>query len=104
MLVTSYICAVMVLVATATLTAGVVTLLRSKRVRYHFSQTPPPGTDHYEMVDEGEKRAPLGAGVYEVVDKQDRQTDEHTKHYQELDLAKMEKRTMQLPKLDCIFV
>ena len=69
-----------------------------------LSQTPPPGTDHYEMVDEGEKRAPLGAGVYEEINKQDTQTDEHTKHYQELYLAKMEKRTMQLSKLDCIFV
>ena len=56
------------------------------------------------MVDEGERRAPLGAGVYEEVDMQDGQTDEYTKHYQELDLAKMEKRTMQLSKLDCIFV
>ena len=94
----------MVLVGTATFTAAVVMLLRSKRVRHHLSQTPHPGTDHYEMVDEGEKRAPLGAGIYEEIDKQDRQRDEHTKHYQELDLAKMEKRTMQLPKLDCIFV
>ena len=83
----------MVRVTTATLTAGVM-LLRSKRVRHHFSQTPPPGTDHYEIVDEVEKRAPLDAGVYEELDKQDRQTDEHTKHYQELDLAKMEKRTI----------
>ena len=95
---------VMVLVGTATFTAGVVMLLRAKRVRHHFSQTPRSGTDHHEMVDEGENRAPLGAGVCEEVDKQDRQTDKHTKHYQKLDLAKMEKRTMQLSKLDCIVV
>ena len=43
------------------------------------------------MVNEGGKRAPLGAGVYEEVDKQDTQTDGHSKHYQELDLAKMER-------------
>ena len=95
-------CALVVLVDITTFTAGVVMLVRAKR--QHFSQIPPPGTNHYEMVDEGEKRAPLGAGVYEEVDKQDRQTDEHTKHYQELDLAKMEKKTTQLSKLDCIFV
>ena len=65
-------------------------LVRAKRVLHHSSQTPPPGTDHYEMVGKGVKRAPLGAGVYEVVDKQDTQTDGHTKHYQELDMAKME--------------
>ena len=66
---------VMLLVGTATFTAGVVMLLRSKRILHHSSQPPPPGTNHYEMVDEGEKRAPLSAGVYEEVDKQDRQTD-----------------------------
>ena len=35
---------------------------------HHSSQPPPPGTKHNEMVDErrGEKRVPLGAGVYEV--------------------------------------
>ena len=47
-----------------------------------------------EMVDErrGVKRAPLGAGVYEEEGNQPTQTDRHTKHYQELDLAKMERR------------
>ena len=70
----AYLCAVMVLVATATFTAGVLMLPRSKRVLHHSSQTPPPGTDHYEMVGEREKRAPLGAGVYKEVHKQDRQT------------------------------
>ena len=76
----------------ATFIAGVVMLVRAKRVLRHSSQPPPPGTDHYEMVDEGEKKAPVEAGVYEEVDKQDTQTDGHTKHYQELDLAKMERR------------
>ena len=57
----------------------------------HSSQPPPPGADHYEMVDERMKRPPLGARVYEEVDKQDTQTDGHTKQYQELDLTKMEK-------------
>ena len=86
------ICALMFLVSIATFTAGVVMLVRAKRVLHHSSQPPPPGTDHYEMVDEGEKRAPLGAGVYEEVDKQDTQTDGHIKQYQELDLAKMGRR------------
>ena len=76
----------------ATFIAGVVMLVRAKRVLHHSSQPPPTGTDHYEMVDEEVKRAPLGAGVYEEVDKQDTQTDEHTKHYQELELEKMERR------------
>ena len=67
-------------------------LVRAKRVLYHSSQPPPPGTNHYEMVDEGEKRTPLGGGVYEEVDKQDTQTDGHTKHYQELNWAKLEGR------------
>ena len=82
----------MFLVSIATFTAGVVMLVRAKRVLHHSSQPPPPGTDHYEIIDEGGKRAPLGAGVYEEVDKQDTQTDGHTKHYQELDTAKMEGR------------
>ncbi len=69
--------------------AGVVMLVRAKRVLHHSSQPPPPGTDHYEMVDEGGKRAPLGAWVYEVVDKLETQADELTKHHQELDLTKM---------------
>ena len=78
------------LVGIATFIAGVVILIRAKRVLHHSSQPPPPGSDHYEMVDEGVKRAPLGADVYKKVDRQDTQTDGHTKHYQELDLAKME--------------
>ena len=82
----------MCLLGVATFAAGVVMLVRAKRVRHHSSQTPPPGTNHYEMVDEGEKRAPLGARVYEEVDKQDTQTDEHTKHYQEIDLKMMERK------------
>ena len=80
----------MFLVGIVTFIAGVVMLVRAKRVLHHSSQPPPPGTDHYEMVDDGVKGAPLGAGVYEEVDKQDTQTDGLTKHYQELDLAKME--------------
>ena len=60
--------ALMLLVGIATFIAGVVMLFRAKRVLHHSSQTSPPGTDHYEMVDEGEKRAPLGAGVDEEVD------------------------------------
>ena len=83
--------ALLVLVSIATFTAGVVMLVRAKRVLHYSSQPPPPGTDHYEMVDEGEKRAPLGAGVYEEVDKQDTQSDGCTKHYQELDMTKMDR-------------
>ena len=41
------------LVGVATFTVGVVMLVRGKRVLYHSSQTPLPGTHHYEMVDEG---------------------------------------------------
>ena len=82
----------MFLVGIATFIAGVVMLVRAKRVLHHSSQPPPHGTDHYEMMDDGVKRAPLGAGVYEEVDKQDTQTDGHTKHYQELDMEKMERR------------
>ena len=80
------------LVGIVTFIAGVVMLVRAKRVLNHSSQPPPPGTDNYEMVDEGGKIAALGAMVYEEVDKQDTQTDGHTKHYQELDLAMMERR------------
>ena len=80
------------LVSIATFIAGVVMLVRAKRVLHHFSQPPPTRTDIYDMVDEGGKRAALGAGVYEEVDKQDTQTDGHTKNYQELDLAKLERR------------
>ena len=82
--------ALMFLVGIATFIAGVVILVRAKRVLHHSSQPPPPGTDHYEMMDEEGKRVPLGAGAYEEVDKQATQTDRHTKHYQELDMAKME--------------
>ena len=64
-------------------------LVEANRVLHHSSQPTPPGTDHYEIADEGGKRASLIADVYEEVDKQDTQTDGHTKHYQELDLAKM---------------
>ena len=81
----------MLLVGIATFIAGVVMLVRVKRVQNHSSQPPPPGTDPYEMVDERRKRSTLGAGVYEEVDKQDTQTDRHSRHYQELDLAKMER-------------
>ena len=84
--------ALMFLVGIATFIAAVVMLVRAKRVLHHSSQPPPPGTDHYEMVDEGVKSTPPGPVVYEEVDKQDTQTDGHTKHYQELDLAKMERR------------
>ena len=81
----------MLLVGIATFSAGVLMLVRAKRVLHHSSQPPLSGIDHYETVDEGEKRSPLGAGVYEEVDKQDTQTDRPTKHYEELDLAKMER-------------
>ena len=87
----------MALVGIATFTAGVVMLVRAKRVLHHSSQPSPPGTNHYEMVDEREKRAPLGAGVYKEVDKQDTQTDGRTKHYQELDPAMMESRKYAYP-------
>ena len=91
--------ALMFLVGIATFIAGVVMLVRAKTVLHHSSQPPPPGTDHYEMVNDRGKRACLGAGVYEKVDKQDTQTDGHTKHYQELDLAKMEGREYASIKL-----
>ena len=81
--------ALMVLTSIVTFIVGVVMLVRAKRVLHHSSQPPSPGTDHYELVDEGGKRAPLGARVYKVVDKPDTQRDGDTKHYQELDLAKM---------------
>ena len=94
----------MFLVSIATFIAGVVMMVRAKRVLHHSSQYPPPGTDHYEIVDEGGKRATLGAGVYEVVDKQNTQTDDTqtdglTKHYQELDTAKTERREYASIKL-----
>ena len=82
----------MFLVGAATIIAGVVMLIRSKRVLHHSFQPPPPEAALYDIVDEGEKKAPLGAGVYEEVDKQDTQTDGLTKYYQKLDIEKMEKR------------
>ena len=82
----------MVLVGIVTFVAGVVMLVRAKMVLHHSSQLPLTRTDLYEMVNEREKKAPLGAGFYEVVNKQDTQKDGHTKHYQELDQAKMEGR------------
>ena len=82
----------MSLLGIVTFTVGVLMLIRAKRERRHSSHPPPPGTDHYEMVNEGQKSAPLGPVVYEEIDKQDTQTDGHTKHYQELDLAKMDGR------------
>ena len=80
----------MLLASIAIFIASVVMLVRAKMVLHHSSQPTPLGTDHYEMVDEGEKRAPLGAGAYEEVDKHTL-TDGRTKHYQELDPAKMER-------------
>ena len=81
----------MVLVGIAIFTAGVVMLVRvnHRRVLDYSPKPPPPGTDHYEVVDEEEKSTHLGAGVYEEVDKQD--TEGHNKHYQELDLMKVER-------------
>ena len=76
---------VMGLLGIATFTVGVLMLIRAKRERRHSSQPPPPGTDHYEMVDEEIKSAPLGPVLYEEIDKQDTQKDGHTKHYQELE-------------------
>ena len=54
-------------------------------------QPPPPGTDYYEMVDGRRKRSTAGVGVYEEVDNEATQTDRHSRHYQELDLTKMER-------------
>ena len=73
----------MALVGIATFIAGVVMLVRAKRVLPHSSQPPLTGTDLNEMVDKGVKRTPLGAGVYEEVDKEATQTDGHSRHYQE---------------------
>ena len=82
--------ALLALVGIATFTAGVVMLViaNHRRVLDHSPKPPPPGTDHYEVVDEGKKSTPLGAGVYEEVDKWD--TEGNNKHYQELDLMKVE--------------
>ena len=82
--------ALLFFVGIATFITGAVMLVRAKRVLHHSSQPPPLGIDHYELVDDGEKRAPLGAGVYEEAGKQDTQTGGHTKHYQKLDLAMVE--------------
>ena len=92
MVVPIFIGALTFLVGIATFIAGVGMLVIAKRVLHHSSQPHPPGTDHYEMVNEGGMRAPLGGRVYEEVDKQDTHTDGHTIHYQELDMAKMETR------------
>ena len=89
----------MFLVGSAAFIAGVVMLVRAKRVLHHSSQPPPPETDHYDIVDERMKGASLGAGVYEEVDKQDTQTDENTKHYQALDLGKMERSEYAFTKV-----
>ena len=79
--------AILAFVGIATFIAGVVMLVRTKRILRHSSQPPIPGADHYAMVDEG-----VGAQFYEEVDGKNTQTDGHTIHYQELCLAKMEKR------------
>ena len=59
----------MLLMGIATFIAGVVMLVRAKGLVHHSSQPPPPGTDHYEMVDEG-----VSSQFYKV-DKKDTQTD-----------------------------
>ena len=74
----------MVLVGVAVLIAGVVMLVKARK---HSSQPPPPGTDHSEM-----KRNEETPAAPEVHNQQDTQTDECTKHYQELDLATMERK------------
>ena len=79
------------LVGIATFIAGVVMLVRAKRVLHHSTQPPPPGTDHYEMVDEGVKRARHGAGMYKEVERQNAQTGRVVKIYQELDVTKMQR-------------
>ena len=89
----------MFLVGIAAFIAGVLMLVRAKRVLNHSSQPPPPGTDHYDMVDERMERAALGAGVYKEVDRRDTQTDRHSKQYQELDLAKMERTEYAFTKV-----
>ena len=82
----------MAVLGIATFIVSVLMLVRAKRELRHSSQPPPSGTDHYEMVDEEIKSAPLGPVVYEELDKQDTQTDGRIKYYQELDLVKMEGR------------
>ena len=83
---------IMALAGVVTFIAGVVMLVKAKMAWKRSSQPPPSGTDHSEMVDKGMKRTPVAAEVYEEVDQQDTQTDGRTKHYQELDPAKMEGR------------
>ena len=79
------------LVGIATFIAGVVMLVRAKRVLHHSSQPPPPGADHYAMVDEGVKRARHGAGMDKEVERQNVQTGRLAKIYQELDETKMQR-------------
>ena len=43
---------ILALVGDATVIAGVVKLVRAKRIQHHSSQPPLPGTDHYEMMVE----------------------------------------------------
>ena len=83
---------VMALAGVVTFIAGVVMLVQAKMAWKRSSQPPSPGTDHSEMVDKGMKRSPVAAELYNKVDKQDTQMDGRTKHYQELDPAKMERR------------
>ena len=56
--------AILAFVGIATFIAGVVMLVRAKRVLHHSSQPPPPGTNLYDMVYEG-----VGAQLNEEVDK-----------------------------------
>ena len=79
------------LVGIATFIAGVVMLVRAKRVLHHSSQPPPPETDHYAMVDEGVKRARHGAGMDKEVERQNAQTGRLAKIYQELDVTKVQR-------------
>ena len=84
--------ALMALVGIITFVAGLVMLVRAKRVTHHSSQPPPSATNPYVTVDDRVKRARFAAGLYDMAYKQDTQTDGHTKHYQELDQAKMESK------------
>ena len=84
--------ALMALVGIITFIAGVVMLVRAKRALRHSSLPPPSVTNPYVTVDDRVKRARFAAGLYDMAYKQDTQTDGHTKHYQELDLAKMESK------------
>ena len=84
--------ALMALVGIITFIAGLVMLVRAKRVTHHYSLPPPSATNHYATVDDRVKRARFAAGLYDMAYRQDIQTDGHTKHYQELDQAKMESK------------